>query len=122
MGNNTMNSEGIRIDFRKMGGLVPAIIQDWKTNNILMLGFMNSRAWRRTLESGRVWFWSRVRNRLWMKGETSGNFQIVKSVWVDCDSDTLLFKVEQKGGGACHKGFPSCFYTRVRMPRRKRDL
>ena len=122
MGNNTMNPEDMRIDFGKMGGIVPAIIQDWKTNDVLMLGFMNSRAWRKTLASGRVWFWSRARNRLWMKGETSGNFQIVKSAWVDCDSDTLLIKVEQKGSGACHNGGPSCFYTKVRIPGRKRDL
>jgi len=111
---NTKGGCFTELDFKKLGGLVPAIIQDWKTDEVLMLGFMNKEAWQRTLESGKVWFWSRTRNKLWLKGETSGNFQIVKSISVDCDSDTLLVKVKQVGGNACHTGNRSCFYTKIR--------
>ena len=94
----------MKLDFDKMGGLVPAIIQDAKTSKVLMLAYMNSIAWEKTLETGKAWFYSRSRDKQWMKGEESGNVQIVKEVFVDCDDDTVLLKVEQVGNAACHKG------------------
>jgi len=100
-------------DFSKGKGLVPAIVQDFETNEVLMMAYVNSEAWQKTLETGKATYWSRSRNRLWVKGETSGNVQIVKEILIDCDSDTLLFKVEQKGGAACHTGYQSCFYRRI---------
>ncbi len=100
-------------DFNKGKGLLPAIVQDFETNEVLMLAYVNSEAWQKTLETGKATYWSRSRNSLWVKGETSGNVQIVKEILIDCDSDTLLFKVEQKGGAACHTGYQSCFYRRI---------
>ena len=97
------------MDFIKMDGLIPAVIQDYQTNEVLMIGFMNEEAYQKTLETGRVWYWSRTRNKLWNKGETSGNFQNVKEISVDCDNDSLLIKVEQMGGITCHTGNRSCF-------------
>lgn len=96
------------IDFEKMGGLVPAIIQDAKTKNVLMLGFMNQQAYEKTLETGRVTFWSRSRNQLWTKGETSGNFLELVSIQIDCDNDTLLVKANPMGP-TCHKGTDTCW-------------
>ncbi len=93
-------------------GLIPAIIQDDENKEILMVGYMNHEAVRKTLESGRVCFWSRSRQEYWIKGETSGHTQTVRSVALDCDGDALLIKVEQKGG-ACHVGFRSCFFREV---------
>lgn len=103
----------MKLDFDKMGGLVPAIIQDWKTGQVLMLAYMNPIAWEKTLETGRAWFYSRSRNKQWMKGEESGNVQIVKEVFVDCDDDTVLLKVEQVGEAACHTGYVSCFFRKL---------
>jgi phosphoribosyl-AMP cyclohydrolase len=102
------------IDFEKSGGLVPVIVQDYGSGDVLMLAYMNREAWRKTRETGKAWYWSRSRNRLWMKGEISGHHQVVREVFVDCDGDTLLLKVEQRGGGACHTGYRSCFYRMVR--------
>jgi phosphoribosyl-AMP cyclohydrolase len=102
----------IDIDFKKSGGLIPVIIQDAKTNEVLMLGYMNEEAWKKTLETGRASFWSRSRREIWVKGETSGHFQEVKEISLDCDGDTLLLKVNQIGGAACHTGFRSCFHHR----------
>ena len=96
------------IDFEKMGGLVPAIIQDAKTKNVLMLGFMNQEAYEKTLETGKVTFWSRSRNQLWTKGETSGNFLELVSIQNDCDNDTLLVKANPLGP-TCHKGTDTCW-------------
>ena len=96
------------IDFEKMGGLVPAIIQDAKTKNVLMLGFMNQEAYEKTLETGKVTFWSRSRNQLWTKGETSGNFLNLVSIQNDCDNDTLLVKVNPIGP-TCHTGTDTCW-------------
>ena len=96
------------IDFEKMGGLVPAIIQDAKTKNVLMLGFMNQEAYEKTLETGKVTFWSRSRNQLWTKGETSGNFLELVSIQNDCDNDTLLVKANPMGP-TCHKGTDTCW-------------
>ena len=102
----------IEIDFKKEDGLIPVIIQDASTNEVLMLGYMNREAWEKTLATKRSSFWSRSRQRLWVKGETSGHFQEVKEIYLDCDGDTLLFKVNQIGGAACHTGFRSCFHRR----------
>ncbi len=103
----------IKLDFDKMNGLLPAIVQDYKTDEILMLGFMNEEAWKSTLSTGRATFFSRSRQTLWVKGETSGNIQIVKEIRIDCDNDAVLLIVEQLGGAACHTGYRSCFFKRV---------
>jgi phosphoribosyl-AMP cyclohydrolase len=99
-------------DFDKMGGLLPAIVQDADSGDVLMLAFMNREAWERTLATGEAHFYSRTRNRIWHKGATSGNVQRVKEIYLDCDWDTVLLKVEQLGGAACHTGHRSCFYRR----------
>ena len=99
------------IDFSK--GLVPAIIQDYKNNEVLMLAYMNEESLKRTLSTGTTWFWSRSRNEYWNKGATSGNFQYVKEIKSDCDQDTILIKVDQIGP-ACHTGSRSCFYKDIR--------
>jgi phosphoribosyl-AMP cyclohydrolase len=99
------------IDFSK--GLVPAIIQDYKNNEVLMLAYMNEESLKKTLETGTTWFWSRSRKEYWNKGATSGNFQYVKEIKVDCDGDTILIKVNQVGP-ACHTGSRSCFYKDIR--------
>ncbi len=101
------------LDFDKSGGLIPAIAQDYKSGEVLMLAYMNKEAWQQTLKSGKATYYSRSRNTLWVKGLTSGNIQLVKEIRVDCDADTILLKVDQVGGAACHTGYPSCFYTRV---------
>jgi phosphoribosyl-ATP pyrophosphohydrolase/phosphoribosyl-AMP cyclohydrolase len=98
----------MQIDFEKMGGLVPAIIQDATTKNVLMLGFMNEEAYQKTIETKKVTFWSRSRNCLWTKGETSGNFLNLVSIQNDCDNDTLLVKVHPDGP-TCHKGTDTCW-------------
>lgn len=103
----------IKIDFKKGDGLVPVIVQDHETGEVLMLAYMNDLSWKKTLETGKATYWSRSRNELWVKGETSGHVQIVKEILVDCDADTLLLKVSQRGGAACHTGYRSCFYRRV---------
>ena len=96
------------MDFEKMGGLIPAVIQDYKTGKVLMLGFMNAEAFQKTLEIGKVTFFSRTKNRLWTKGEESGNFLNVVSITEDCDNDTLLIKVNPVGP-VCHTGADTCF-------------
>lgn len=102
----------IQIDFKKGDGLIPVVIQDASTHQVLMLGYMNQQAWEETLRSKRVTFWSRSRNKLWQKGETSGHFQEVKEILLDCDGDTLLIRANQIGGAACHTGYRSCFHHR----------
>jgi phosphoribosyl-AMP cyclohydrolase len=94
-------------------GLVPVIVQDDETKDILMLAYMNREAWLKTLETGKATYWSRSRKELWVKGETSGNIQMVKGICIDCDEDTVLLKVDQIGGAACHTGYRSCFYRRL---------
>lgn len=101
------------IDFEKKQGLVPVIVQDWKTGEVLMMAYMNAESWAKTQETGKACFWSRSRKKIWLKGETSGHVQIVKEVYLDCDNDALLLKVEQVGGAACHTGYRSCFYRRI---------
>jgi len=98
----------MEINFEKMGGLVPAIIQDYVTRRVLMLGFMNQEAYNKTVETGKVTFWSRTRNCLWTKGETSGNFLEVKDILLDCDNDTLLIKAKP-AGPVCHTGADTCW-------------
>ncbi len=100
----------IEIDFKKGNGLIPVIIQDASTHEVLMLGYMNQEAWEETLRTKRASFWSRSRKKLWIKGETSGHFQEIREIYLDCDGDTLLLKVNQIGGAACHTGFRSCFH------------
>jgi phosphoribosyl-AMP cyclohydrolase len=102
----------IEIDFKKGDGLIPVIIQDASTHKVLMLGYMNQEAWEKTIKTGRASFWSRSRKKIWVKGETSKHFQEVKEIYLDCDGDTLLLKVDQIGGAACHMGFRSCFHQR----------
>ncbi len=97
----------------KDNGLIPVIIQDVSSKEVLMLAYMNKTALEKTIQTGRTHFWSRSRQRYWMKGETSGNVQIVKEIFYDCDEDTLLIKVEQVGTGACHTGNRTCFYRKI---------
>lgn len=101
------------IDFDKLGGILPVIAQDDTTGEVLMLAYMNPEAFAETLRTGRVCYFSRSRNRLWRKGEESGNVQELRGVYLDCDADTLLVKVRQIGGAACHEGYPSCFFRRI---------
>ena len=103
----------IELDFKKTGGLIPAIAQDWKTGEVLMLAYINEESWKETLRTGHGVYWSRSRSKLWHKGEESGNVQIVKEILVDCDADTVIFKVEQVGGAACHEGYRTCFFRKV---------
>jgi phosphoribosyl-AMP cyclohydrolase len=101
------------VDFEKSGGLVPAIAQDAETGEVLMLAWMNREAFEETLRTGRAVYFSRSRNKLWRKGEESGNVQEVRGVYLDCDADTILLKVHQIGGAACHEGYQSCFFRRI---------
>jgi phosphoribosyl-AMP cyclohydrolase len=101
------------IDFDKCGGLVPAVAQDADTGEVLMLAWMNREAFEETVRTGRAVYFSRSRNRLWRKGEESGHVQEVKGIYVDCDADTVLLKVTQIGGAACHEGYKSCFFRRL---------
>src|SRR5262245_11422752 len=101
------------LDFEKAGGLVPAIAQDADTGEVLMLAWMNQEAYEETVRSGRAVYFSRSRNKLWRKGEESGNVQEVREIFVDCDTDTILLKVHQIGGAACHEGYKSCFFRRL---------
>lgn len=101
------------IDFDKSGGLVPAIAQDADTGQVLMLAWMNRDAFDETVRTGRACYFSRSRNKLWRKGEESGNVQEVREISIDCDADTILLKVKQIGGAACHEGFASCFFRKL---------
>ena len=103
----------IELDFAKCGGLIPAIAQDYVTNEVLMLAYINEEAWKETLSTGHAVYYSRSRQKLWRKGESSGNVQLLKEIAVDCDGDTVIFKVEQLGGAACHTGHRSCFFTHI---------
>ncbi|WP_147819440.1 phosphoribosyl-AMP cyclohydrolase [Salidesulfovibrio onnuriiensis] len=104
----------IRPDFEKCDGLVPAIAQDAETGEVLMMAYMNEEAWNKTLETGEVHYFSRSRHSLWHKGGTSGHVQKVKSIRLDCDADTILVRIDQIGGAACHKGYRSCFYRELK--------
>jgi len=103
----------IELDFNKTEGLIPVIAQDYKTNEVLMMAFMNEESWHLTRKTGIVHYFSRSRNKLWKKGETSGNIQEVKEIRVDCDNDCIVIKINQIGDSACHTGYRSCFYRVV---------
>jgi phosphoribosyl-AMP cyclohydrolase len=103
----------VNLNFEKTGGLIPVIAQDYRSGEVLMLAFMNAPAWEETLRSGYATYFSRSRQELWVKGKTSGHLQVVKEIRVDCDEDTVLLKVEQLGGAACHTGYRSCFHRVV---------
>jgi len=100
----------MQLDFAKLDGLLPAIVQDAASGEVLMLGFMNEQAYRETRTSGQVTFFSRTRNKLWRKGEQSGHVLKVREVRVDCDGDTVLIRVDPVGPGVCHEGYRSCFF------------
>ncbi len=105
----------VALDFEKgAGGLLPAIVQDAKSGTVLMLAYINKQSWEKTLQTGKAHYWSRSRKQLWLKGESSGHVQLIKEILVDCDQDTVVYKVEQIGGAACHKGYESCFYRVVK--------
>jgi phosphoribosyl-AMP cyclohydrolase len=102
------------LNFEKSAdGLLPAIAQDHVTRDVLMLAYINEQAWQKTLETGKAHYWSRSRNKLWLKGESSGHVQVVHDILVDCDADTVIFLVDQLGDAACHTGHRSCFHRRV---------
>ncbi len=104
----------IQLNFAKSAdGLLPAIVQEYSSGQVLMLAYINDLAWVRTLETGKAHYWSRSRNTLWLKGETSGHVQLIREILVDCDEDTVIFQVEQLGGAACHTGHKSCFFRRI---------
>ena len=103
----------VRPDFEKSGGVVPVITQDKTDGTVLMLAYMNEEAYNETLQTGRAVYFSRSRNKLWRKGEESGNVQNVFGIFIDCDNDTILLKVEQIGGAACHEGYQSCFFRQI---------
>jgi len=104
----------MKLDFSKLGGLITAVIQDHATGRVLMVGFMNQEAFQKTLDTGFATFYSRSRNKLWLKGETSGHRLVVKEISTDCDNDALLLKVEAVGPGVCHNGYQSCFYRTLK--------
>jgi phosphoribosyl-AMP cyclohydrolase len=103
---------GYRPNFEKGGGILPAIVQDYQTGKVLMLGYVNEEAFQKTLETGLVHFYSRSRNKLWLKGETSGQYLYLREVYVDCDEDAILFKVAPVGA-VCHEGYQTCFYRHL---------
>ncbi len=103
----------MNLDFSKLNGLITAVIQDHVTGRVLMVGFMNEEAFRKTVESGYATFFSRSRNKLWLKGESSGHKLVVKNISTDCDLDALLIQVEALGPGVCHEGYQSCFFRKL---------
>jgi phosphoribosyl-AMP cyclohydrolase len=105
--------QSVNIDFDKTGGLVPAIIQDYRSGDVLMLGYMNAASLAETRSSGEVFFFSRSRNKLWKKGESSGHVLKVRELRVDCDADALLVRVDAAGPGVCHEGYRSCFFRKL---------
>jgi phosphoribosyl-AMP cyclohydrolase len=103
----------IKLAFEKGNGLLPAVVQDHASGKVLMLAHINHASWKKTLETGEAHYWSRSRQEIWHKGATSGHVQKIREIYADCDNDTVLFRVEQVGGAACHKGYESCFYQKV---------
>ena len=103
----------MELDYTKINGMVAAVIQDWKSGRVLMVGFMNDEAFRKTVETGFATFYSRSRDKLWLKGETSGHKLVVKEIATDCDRDAVLLKVEALGPGVCHEGYESCFFRQL---------
>jgi len=113
MTNDCACSGNMRPDFMKCDGLLPVIAQDDTTGDVLMMAYMNEEAYDETLKTGRAVYYSRSRKKLWRKGEESGHVQIVKAIFIDCDKDTLLIRVEQIGDAACHEGYKSCFFRQI---------
>jgi phosphoribosyl-AMP cyclohydrolase len=104
----------INLNFAKSAdGLLPAIVQEFETGEVLMMAYINQSSWEMTLKTGKAHYWSRSRKKIWLKGESSGHVQIIRDILVDCDEDTVVFKVEQLGGAACHTGYRTCFYRHV---------
>ncbi len=103
----------IELDFSKGHGLLPAIVQDFTTGTVLMLAYINLESWEKTIETGEAHYWSRSRQKIWHKGETSGHVQKIREIFIDCDNDTVLFRVDQIGGAACHTGYYTCFHRKV---------
>ncbi|MCJ7595186.1 MAG: phosphoribosyl-AMP cyclohydrolase [Desulfobacterales bacterium] len=103
----------IALDFKKGGGLLPAVVQDFRSGKVLMLAYINQTSWEKTLATGEAHYWSRSRQEIWHKGGTSGHTQKIREIYVDCDDDTVLFRVDQVGGAACHEGYESCFHKKV---------
>ncbi|MDY6878848.1 MAG: phosphoribosyl-AMP cyclohydrolase [Desulfatiglans sp.] len=103
----------IELDFSKGKGLLPAIVQDVDSGKVLMLAYINAASWKKTLASGEAHYWSRSREEIWHKGGTSGHVQKIREIFVDCDNDTVLFRIEQVGGAACHTGYETCFHKKV---------
>lgn len=104
----------ISLNFQKTSdGMLPAVVQDFRSGEILMVAYINNIAWERTLATGKAHYWSRSRNALWLKGETSGHEQLIHDILVDCDEDTVVYVVEQLGGAACHTGHRSCFHRKI---------
>ena len=101
------------LDFEKQGGLIPAIAQDWQSGEVLMLAYMNRESFEETVRTGRACYFSRSRNKLWRKGEESGNVQHVREIRIDCDADAVVLRIDQIGGAACHTGHRSCFYRKI---------
>ena len=101
------------LDFSKGNGLIPTIAQDYHSGKVLMLAYSNKASWEKTLETGEAQYWSRSRQELWHKGGTSGHVQKIREIYTDCDNDTVLYKVEQVGGAACHLGYETCFHKKV---------
>jgi len=108
-----MNDNEIKLDFSKGKGLLPAIVQDHESGKVLMLAYINEASWTKTSETGEAHYWSRTRQEIWHKGGTSGHVQIIREVYADCDNDTVLFRVEQVGGAACHTGYETCFHKSI---------
>ena len=108
-----INGDKIKLDFSKGGGLLPAIAQDHESGKVLMMAYISEDSWKKTLETGEAHYWSRTRQEIWHKGGTSGHVQIIRAIYADCDNDTVLFRVEQVGGAACHTGYESCFHQKV---------
>lgn len=103
----------ITLDFSKGNGLLPAVVQEYGSGKVLMLAYINRASWEKTLSTGEAHYWSRSRQDLWHKGGTSGHVQKIREIYADCDNDSVLFKVEQVGGAACHAGYESCFHKKV---------
>jgi phosphoribosyl-AMP cyclohydrolase len=103
----------VKLDFSKGNGLLPAVVQEHETGKVLMVAYINEASWGKTLETGEAHYWSRSRQELWHKGGTSGHVQRIRSIFVDCDNDTVLFQVQQVGGAACHTGYDTCFHRKI---------
>lgn len=103
----------IQLNFSKGNGLLPVVVQEHETGKVLMVAYINEASWKKTLQTKEAHYWSRSRQELWHKGATSGHVQKIKSIFVDCDNDTVLFQVEQVGGAACHTGYDTCFHKKI---------